>query len=96
MNLPATVTGLFSGGSWKGREGGGGSDTLGGFAMHTVNAVQNGLKVVAFPRVFGVKKVQQLDQELGIDVLLDHLRVGLIGDNETKQELVHVLHAKRG
>eukprot|EP00964_Phaeocystis_antarctica_P081121 scaffold50708_cov54-Phaeocystis_antarctica.AAC.1 len=43
-----------------------------------------------------VEEVEQAHEELGVDVLLDDLGVGLVGDDEAQQELVDVLRQARG
>mmetsp|Transcript_26440 Transcript_26440/g.55551 ORF Transcript_26440/g.55551 Transcript_26440/m.55551 type:complete len:418 (-) Transcript_26440:520-1773(-) len=59
-----------------------------------VDAVEDGLEVVAFARVLRVEEVQQLHQKLRVDVLLDHLRVSLIGHDEAQQKLIDVLQVR--
>lgn len=80
----------------------------------TVNAMKNGLEVISFSRIFRIKEVEQLYQELRkysethfrlrldprcamrlahmcVNVLLDNLWVGLVGDHEPQQELIDIL-----
>eukprot|EP00983_Pelagomonas_calceolata_P134309 1162049-Pelagomonas_calceolata.AAC.7 len=57
-----------------------------------VDAVQDGLEVVALARVLRVKQLQQLEDELLVDVLLGDLGIRVIGHDVAQQELVHNLH----
>ena len=59
-----------------------------------IDAVQDRLEVVALARVLRVEEVEQLDQKRLVNVLFDHLRVGLVRDDEAQQELVDVLQVR--
>mmetsp|Transcript_42707 Transcript_42707/g.106473 ORF Transcript_42707/g.106473 Transcript_42707/m.106473 type:complete len:335 (+) Transcript_42707:653-1657(+) len=59
-----------------------------------VDAVQDRLQVVTLARILRIEQIEELDEEGGVNVLLDHLRVRLVRHDKAQQELVDVLEMR--
>ena len=60
-----------------------------------VDAMEDGLQILALPRILAVKQLQQPHHEALIDVLLRALCICVIGDHIAQQEFVHDLRMHR-
>mmetsp|Transcript_13026 Transcript_13026/g.38247 ORF Transcript_13026/g.38247 Transcript_13026/m.38247 type:complete len:450 (-) Transcript_13026:566-1915(-) len=59
-----------------------------------VDAVQDGLEVVALARVLRVEELEEPQEEVRVEVALHHLGVRLVAHDEAQQELVDVLQVR--
>mmetsp|Transcript_45818 Transcript_45818/g.147118 ORF Transcript_45818/g.147118 Transcript_45818/m.147118 type:complete len:304 (+) Transcript_45818:779-1690(+) len=61
-----------------------------------VDAVEDGLQVVALTRILGVEQLQKLKHEVLIDEALGNLGIHVVGHHEAQEELVHDLQVRPG
>mmetsp|Transcript_39496 Transcript_39496/g.102232 ORF Transcript_39496/g.102232 Transcript_39496/m.102232 type:complete len:344 (+) Transcript_39496:133-1164(+) len=62
----------------------------------TVDAVQDGLQVVALPRILGVEELKQLQHEVLINKTLGDLGVHVVAHDEAQEKLVDDLEVRPG
>lgn len=60
-----------------------------------IDAVQDGLQVVPFPRILAVKQLQDVYHERLVNVFLSRLGVSVLTDYVPQQELIHYLHIRK-